>query len=116
MGKSALLDEFAVGKRHVVYQAVEGTVADQLRDMTEAILACQDDPVLRVAPLPNWDAAFAYLARMAAEGPLLVIFDEYQYVAEADPTLASRSNAGGRARPFSYRSSSSSAAATYGSS
>jgi uncharacterized protein len=90
VGKSALLDEFARGKRHIVYQAVEGTIADQLRDLTEAILTGQDDPVLRAAPLPNWDAALAYLARLAAEQPLLIIFDEYQYLAEADPTLASR--------------------------
>jgi AAA+ ATPase superfamily predicted ATPase len=93
VGKSALLDEFARGKRHIVYQAVEGTTTDQLRDLTDAILACQDDPVLRAAPLPNWDAALAYLARLArlaAEQPLLVLFDEYQYLAEADPTLASR--------------------------
>src|SRR5262249_16213650 len=61
-----------------------------LRDLTDAILACQDDPVLRAAPLPNWEAALAYLAQLATSGPFLVIFDEYQYVAEADPTLASR--------------------------
>lgn len=90
IGKSALLDEFAAGKRRIIFQAVEGTAADHLRDLTEAILACQDDPVLRAAPLPNWDAALAYLARVASGGRLLVIFDEYQYVAEADPTLASR--------------------------
>jgi uncharacterized protein len=90
VGKSALLDEFARGKRHVLFQAVEGTPADQLRDLTAAVLACEDDPVLRAAPLANWDAALAHLSRMAAAGPLLVIFDEFQYVAEADPTLASR--------------------------
>lgn len=90
IGKSALLDEFAAGKRHVIFQAAEGTVTDQLRDLTEAILACQDDPVLREAPLPNWAAALAYLARMASGAKLLVVFDEYQYVAEADPMLASR--------------------------
>lgn len=90
VGKSALLDEFARDKRSVIFQAVEGTVADQLRDLTAAILASEDDPVLRAAPLANWDAALAYLVRMAAAGPLLVIFDEYQYVAEADPALASR--------------------------
>ena len=89
VGKSTLLDEFGHGKRGVVFQAVEGTVADQLRDLTKAILACEDDPVLRAAPLANWDAALAYLTRMAAE-PLLVVFDEYQYVAEADATLGSR--------------------------
>lgn len=90
VGKSALLDEFARGKRHVLFQAVEGTTADQLRDLTTSILACEDDPVLRAAPLASWDASLAYLTHLAAAGPLLVIFDEYQYVAEADSTLASR--------------------------
>jgi AAA+ ATPase superfamily predicted ATPase len=90
VGKSALLDEFASGKRHVLYQAVEGSVADQLRDFTAAILAAEDDAGLRAAPLANWDAAFAHLARMTASGPLLVIIDEYQYAAESDPTLASQ--------------------------
>jgi AAA+ ATPase superfamily predicted ATPase len=90
VGKSALLDEFARDKRHVVCQAVEGSVADQLRDLTDAILACEEDPVLRAAPLANWDAAFAQLARMASSGPLLVVLDEYQYVAESEPGLASR--------------------------
>src|SRR5438046_4546792 len=84
VGKSALLAEFARGKRHVVYQAVEGTPADQLRDFTAAVLACEDDPLLRAAPLANWDAAFAQLGRMAAAGPLLVVLDEYQYLALAD--------------------------------
>lgn len=89
VGKSALLDEFARGKRHVMYQAVEGSTADQLRDLTAAVLACLDDSVLRAAPLANWEAALAYLARMAQDGHLLVVLDEYQYAAESDPTLAS---------------------------
>src|SRR5260370_38080647 len=72
VGKSALLDEFAVGKRHVLYQAVEGTTADQLRDLTAAILAIEDDPGLRAAPLANWDAALAHMARSACSGPLFV--------------------------------------------
>src|SRR5437763_1842995 len=90
VGKSALLDEFARGKRHILFQAVEGSAADQLRDLTTAILTAEDDAGLRAAPLANWDAAFAHLGRMAERGPLLVIVDEYQYAAEADPTLASR--------------------------
>jgi hypothetical protein len=90
VGKSALLDQFASEKRHVTYQAVEGSSADQLRDLTAAILACEDDPVLRAAPLANWDAALAHLTRMTASGRLLVVLDEYQYAAESDPTLASR--------------------------
>ena len=112
VGKSALLDELARGKRHVVHQAAEGSTADQLRDLTDAILACEEDPVLRAAPLANWDAALAQFARMATSGPLLVILDEYQYVAESVLPLLAASNAGGRARQCTCRSTSSCAAAT----
>ena len=90
VGKSALLDQFARATRTVLYQAVEGTTADQLRDLTAAVLACEDDPVLRAAPLANWGQALAAFQRLAGHGPLLVILDEYQYAAESDPTLPSQ--------------------------
>jgi len=79
VGKSALLDAFAQGKRHITYQAVEGSIADQLRDLTAAILAVEDDAVLRAAPLANWEAALAQIAKLGSERPLLFVFDEYQY-------------------------------------
>ena len=90
VGKSRLLDKFAEGARKIVYQSVEGTTVDQLRDLTIAVLECEDDPVLRAAPLANWDQALATFSRMAQSGPLLVILDEYQYAAEADTSLASK--------------------------
>ncbi|MHB0868908.1 MAG: ATP-binding protein [Chloroflexota bacterium] len=90
VGKSRLLDRFTEGKRAIVYQAVEGTSADQLRDLTKSVLLCEDDPVLRAAPLANWGQALATFSRMAQRGRLLVVLDEYQYVAESDPTLASQ--------------------------
>lgn len=89
VGKSALLDQFAAGKRKVVYQAVEGTTTDQLRDLTQAVLQCGDDPLLQAAPLANWGQALATFTRMAGEGQLLVVLDEFQYAAQADPTLSS---------------------------
>lgn len=61
-----------------------------MRDLTAAILACEDDPVLRAAPLANGSLALATFGRLAQGGPLLVILDEYQHAAEADPTLASQ--------------------------
>lgn len=89
VGKSALLDEFIRGQRSIVYQAVEGTSSDQLRDLSAAILACANDEVLRAAPLVNWDQALATFSRMAQSGPLIVVLDEYQYAAESEPALAS---------------------------
>jgi AAA+ ATPase superfamily predicted ATPase len=89
VGKSALLDEFARGKPALVYQAVEGTTADHLRDLAVELRRLADDPVLAAAPPANWAAALGYVTRLARAGPLLVVLDEYQYAAEADPTLAS---------------------------
>ncbi|HXT34220.1 MAG TPA: ATP-binding protein [Chloroflexota bacterium] len=90
VGKSALLDHFARDSRAIIYQAVEGTTADQLRDLTAAILTCEDNPVLRAAPLANWGQALATFLQLAQTGPRLIILDEYQYLAEADPSLASQ--------------------------
>lgn len=89
VGKSTLLDEFARSRRAVVYQAVEGTVQDHLRDVTAALAEFTDDPVLRAGPLPNWQAVLSYAARLAAAEPFLFVLDEYQYAAEADDALAS---------------------------
>jgi AAA+ ATPase superfamily predicted ATPase len=89
VGKSALLDEFARTRRAVVYQAVEGTVQDHLRDVTSVLADFAGDPVLRAGPLPNWQAVLSYVARLAASDPFLFVIDEYQYAAEADDTLAS---------------------------
>src|SRR5581483_9565685 len=89
VGKSTLLDEFARSRRAVVYQAVEGTVQDHLRDVTAVLAEFTDDPVLRAGPLPNWQAVLSYAARLAAAEPFLFVLDEYQYAAEADDALAS---------------------------
>lgn len=45
---------------------------------------------MRAAPLANWGQALATFQRLAQSGPLLVILDEYQYMAEADSSLASQ--------------------------
>jgi AAA+ ATPase superfamily predicted ATPase len=94
VGKSTLLQRFAEGRPHVFYQAVKGTETEQLTGLTARILAYRADPVLAAAPLPNWQAALAYLLRLAREArqdghPLLVIFDEFPYLVSTKPELPS---------------------------
>ncbi len=89
VGKSALLDEFVRTRRAVVYQAVEGTTQDHLRDVTAELATFTGDPVLQAGALPNWQAVLAYVAGLAATEPFVFVIDEYQYAAEADETLAS---------------------------
>jgi AAA+ ATPase superfamily predicted ATPase len=95
VGKSALIREFARGREAIIYQAVTGTVGDQLGLLTRRILAWRADPILEAAPLANWDQAFAYLEgigrqRKAESTPLLIVFDEFQYLDAADDAVISR--------------------------
>lgn len=95
VGKSALIRRFAEGKDAIVYQAVTGTVTDQLGLLTRRILAWRPEPVLQAAPLANWEQAFAYLEslgreRKSAGKPLLLALDEFQHLAATDRTLISR--------------------------
>jgi len=95
VGKSALIRRFAEGKDAIVYQAVTGTVTDQLGLLTRRINAWRMDPIIKAAPLANWEQAFAYLeslgrARKAAGEPLLLVLDEFQHLASTDDTIISR--------------------------
>ncbi len=46
-----------------------------------------DDPYLRAAPFPGWQAALDYLAARSHDERLLVIFDEFGYLCEGTPGL-----------------------------
>lgn len=94
VGKSALLQRFAEGKPAISFQADQGTESEQLRLLTERILAYRPDPVLAAASLANWDQALAYLlvlARIAkTDGhPLLAVLDEFPYLVTSTPRLPS---------------------------
>lgn len=95
VGKSALIRRFAAQRESVIYQAVTGTITDQLSLLTRRIRAWREDPLLAAAPLANWEQAFAYLenagrSRKAKGEPLLVVLDEIQYLHASDDTIISR--------------------------
>ena len=95
VGKSALIRQFAAGHEAIIYQAVTGTITDQLSLLTRRIRAWREDPLLAAAPLVNWEQAFAYLEnlgriRKASGEPLLVVLDEFQYLYASDETVISR--------------------------
>ncbi|MFV2061938.1 MAG: ATP-binding protein [Chloroflexota bacterium] len=94
VGKSALVRRFAEGKDAVIYQAVTGTATDQLALLTRRINAWRADAFLEAAPLVSWAQAFAYFERLgrerkAAAEPLLLVLDEFQYLAASDTSIVS---------------------------
>lgn len=86
-GKSTLLSRFAIGKRAVYLYGTRLAERDILADLATQAAEVFDEPYLRAAPFPTWDAALDYLAERARGPRLLLVLDEFPYLCEATPGL-----------------------------
>lgn len=89
-GKSYLLSQFAGAVKGLYYQASSRTEHEQLLNLSQAIGRAFGDPALsRGVAFPGWDALFDDLAERAARRPLVVVIDEFPYLAAAAPGITS---------------------------
>ncbi|HEV3094145.1 MAG TPA: ATP-binding protein [Solirubrobacteraceae bacterium] len=95
VGKSALLLRFAQGKRHLYFEATSGTSPDQLADFSERLAAATGRAALSA---PTWRAALDAVADWAREGPVLLVLDEFQYIAKEQRDIGSTINVWWRER------------------
>lgn len=87
VGKSALLQQAFPRGRVVSYQADEQDEAAQLR-----LLAREAARLIRGTPplaFSDWDTALGFFETTAADAPLAVILDEFQFLCSAQPALPS---------------------------
>jgi uncharacterized protein len=85
VGKSHLLDRSFAGRRFLYFQADEGEERDHLD------LLALEAGALAAAPLSfaDWEQALGFLGALAGDAPLVVAFDEYQWMRKAQPRLDS---------------------------
>lgn len=89
VGKSELLREATRDIPHVLYQATRVTAGLNL-DAFKTELARTLGPDDLLLSLGDWLGVLTWLARKAQETPgLVVVLDEFPYLAEADPALPS---------------------------
>jgi len=88
-GKSYLLARFAAGRAGVYYQATRKTEREQLASLTRVLGERFDDAALRQVSFEQWEQVFAYLVDKAAGKSLVVVLDEFPYLADAAPALTS---------------------------
>jgi hypothetical protein len=82
IGKTELLKVFASDRKHVFYSAKECTDYEQLGAFSEKLLG-------KGRRFDDWDAVFEHLSNIALEEKILVILDEFPYMAKGNPSLAS---------------------------
>ncbi len=85
VGKTALLEKACKDFKGVYHQAVEGTPEQQLLHLTEEIRDAL--PIFRDVVPKTWIEFFRLLTREKL--PRLLVFDEFPYWVQGDPTLPS---------------------------
>lgn len=90
VGKTALLTEFARGKSALQYTAEEATESVLLQQLSERAAEASGQRYLAEAPFRTWEAFFGFLVEWAQRRRRLVILDEFPYLLQASPGLASR--------------------------
>jgi len=95
VGKTLLLLEFARDKRHLYFEATSGTRNDQLADFSDRLAEATGRAPLTV---PDWRTGLDAVADWAREGPLVLVLDEFQFIARENRDIGSLINVWWRER------------------
>jgi AAA+ ATPase superfamily predicted ATPase len=89
VGKTALLNAFAEGRRTVFHTGGGRPARDELRILSRAAAPVLAGGVrdLQERPFADWDDALETLALVAHEQPLLLVLDEFPELLRASPEL-----------------------------
>ncbi len=92
VGKTTLIDEFVQGKRVLYFTAQQKTSRQNLELFSAAVYSLFSLPDALPA-FSSWNDALSFVVKHveseSAVEPLVFVFDEFPYAAEADPSLPS---------------------------
>lgn len=89
VGKTVLINKFCEGKRCLFFPALEVSETDNLRLLSQAIAAFEQHDLDAAPVWSSFEAAFRYIARLAATERLIFVIDEYPWLAKAKPSITS---------------------------
>ena len=93
VGKTELLTQVLDGRRGIHFEATEALEHDHLEDFTRLLV--QADPGNRLLAeqlLGSWDAALAAIEQFVGDERTLIVLDEFQWIAKAQPEIGSLLN------------------------
>lgn len=89
VGKSMLLREFVKGKTTIFFTAIESNSSKNLDLLSAAIWNMLMPGMTSLPSFPSFDNAFDRIAEIAAGQKLVVVIDEYPYLAAAEKSISS---------------------------
>lgn len=91
IGKTRMIQEFIKGKTAVYMMAVESNLAANLELFSAAIYSTfqGEEEAAAMPPFASLSAVFAYLTQKAAGQKIVLVIDEYPYLAQSDKSASS---------------------------
>jgi AAA+ ATPase superfamily predicted ATPase len=91
VGKTELVKHFAKSRQSIYFVAEKGTAQDQLRTAKNIFADGFDDEVMRSVDFQSWRDLFRYIGQKleSHRDPLVLVFDEFPYLAESDNAMSS---------------------------
>ncbi|MCD8067474.1 MAG: AAA family ATPase [Lachnospiraceae bacterium] len=87
VGKTTILQEFADRHDVIFYSAQEKNDSLNLRDFSETVQRYFDGQF--IAPFQSWENAFAYITKKASGRQVILIIDEFPFMAGPNPSIKS---------------------------
>lgn len=87
VGKTTLLKEFCKEKNHIFYSAEQSNEKLNLEKFSAEIFAHYCESALE--PFGSWEKAFSYIEERQREDPMVLVLDEFPYLAALNPSLLS---------------------------
>lgn len=87
VGKTTILQEFSKRKKTIFFPAQEKNDALNLQDFSKMIQ--QHFGGSFIAPFQNWEDAFAYVGEKSSRERIVLIIDEFPFLASTNPSIKS---------------------------
>lgn len=89
IGKTSLINEFCRDKKTIYFSALDITSRENLRTLSKAIYACENEDSSLAPEFQSFDAAFDKISKLAQDERLVFVIDEYPYLARAEQAISS---------------------------
>jgi AAA+ ATPase superfamily predicted ATPase len=89
VGKTALINEFIKNKDSIFYISVAQNDKLALDSFSEKVLERFPAAANLISSFPSWDKAFSYIAEQAQKIRIVLVIDEYPYIASGSPSISS---------------------------
>lgn len=89
IGKTETLKEFCKGKTHILYSCSQCLDSNQFDKFTEALSEFNPEYRSKIKRFIDWEDAFSSLAEIGGKERLVIVIDEFPYMAKANKSIQS---------------------------